>query len=61
MIALSMENPDQNFLILVAGTGDLQVQKDLLALHPRRALTNVDVLSFGVWLIGCLMNCIRKS
>lgn len=46
MIALSMENPDQNFLILVPEQATLQVQKDLLALHPRRALTNVDVLSF---------------
>lgn len=46
MIALSMEHPDQNFLVLVPEQSTLQVQKELLALHPSRALTNVDVLSF---------------
>lgn len=46
MIALSMEHPEQNFIILVPEQSTLQVQKDLLVLHPSHALTNVDVLSF---------------
>lgn len=46
MIALSMEHPKQNFIILVPEQATLQIQKELLLLHPSHALTNVDVLSF---------------
>lgn len=46
MITLSMEHPDENFLVLVPEQATLQIQKELLKLHPAHALTNVDILSF---------------
>ena len=46
MIHQSELHPDQNFLVLVPEQATLQVQKELLVLHPRHVLTNVDVLSF---------------
>lgn len=46
MIHQSELHPDQNFLVLVPEQATLQVQKELLVLHPRHVLTNVDILSF---------------
>lgn len=47
IIARSMENPRQNFLIIVPDQFTMQTQKDLVTLHPRGGIMNIDVLSFG--------------
>uniref|UniRef100_UPI004056CD39 helicase-exonuclease AddAB subunit AddB n=1 Tax=Acetatifactor sp. TaxID=1872090 RepID=UPI004056CD39 len=47
IINRSMENPKQNFLILVPDQFTMQTQKDLVTLHERGGIMNIDVLSFG--------------
>lgn len=47
MVDRSMERPDQNFLIIVPDQFTMQTQKDLVSLHPRGGILNIDVLSFG--------------
>lgn len=47
IIARSLENPRQNFLILVPDQFTMQTQKDLVTLHKRNGIMNIDVLSFG--------------
>lgn len=47
IIARSIENPRQNFLIIVPDQFTMQTQKELVTLHPRGGIMNIDVLSFG--------------
>lgn len=47
IIQESLENPDQQFLILVPEQFNMQTQKRLAALHPGGCLLNIDVLSFN--------------
>ena len=47
IIARSKENPKQNFLIIVPEQFTMQTQKDLVTLHERGGILNIDVLSFG--------------
>ena len=47
MIKRSMENPGQNFLIIVPDQFTMQTQKELVTLHERGGIMNIDVLSFG--------------
>ncbi len=47
IIRRSMENPKQNFLIVVPDQFTMQTQKDLVTLHERGGIMNIDVLSFG--------------
>lgn len=47
IITRAMENPRQNFLILVPDQFTMQTQKDLVTLHKRGGIMNIDVLSFG--------------
>ncbi len=47
VIQRSLEQPDQNFLILVPDQFTMQTQKELALLHPRGGILNIDVLSFG--------------
>lgn len=47
MINRSKENPKQNFLIIVPDQFTMQTQKDLVTLHERGGIMNIDVLSFG--------------
>ncbi|MBP5221983.1 MAG: hypothetical protein J6Z35_02325, partial [Lachnospiraceae bacterium] len=47
IIQRSLEQPDQNFLILVPDQFTMQTQKELALLHPRGGILNMDVLSFG--------------
>ena len=47
IIARSEENPRQNFLIIVPDQFTMQTQKDLVTLHNRGGIMNIDVLSFG--------------
>lgn len=43
----SVEQPRQNFLVIVPDQFTMQTQKDLVALHERGGIMNIDVLSFG--------------
>ena len=47
VIRRSKENPKQNFLIIVPDQFTMQTQKDLVTLHDRGGIMNIDVLSFG--------------
>ena len=47
VIKESMEHPKQKFLVLVPEQFTMQTQKDLVAMHPRHGIMNIDVLSFG--------------
>ena len=43
----SMEQPGKNYLIIVPDQFTMQTQKDLVSLHERGGILNIDVLSFG--------------
>ncbi len=43
----SLENPRQNYIVLVPEQFTMQTQKDLVTAHPRRGIMNIDVLSFA--------------
>ena len=47
IIEESMRNPSQNYIVLVPEQFTMQTQKDLVSMHPRRGIMNIDVLSFG--------------
>lgn len=47
IIGRSIESPEQNFLILVPDQFTMQTQKELVTMHPRGGIMNIDVLSFG--------------
>ena len=46
IIQESMENPKKQYLILVPEQFTMQTQKDLVSMHPRKGIMNIDVLSF---------------
>ena len=43
----SLKEPKKNFLIIVPDQFTMQTQKDLVMLHERGGILNIDVLSFG--------------
>ncbi len=43
----SMRNPTQNYIVLVPEQFTMQTQKDLVFMHPRKGIMNIDVLSFA--------------
>ena len=47
IIKESMEYPEQKYLVIVPEQSTLQTQKELVSLHPRRGLLNIDILSFN--------------
>lgn len=47
VIRESMENPKQRFYVIVPEQATMQTQKDLVRLHPRHSILNIDVLSFN--------------
>ncbi len=47
IIQRSMEDGRRNFLIVVPDQFTMQTQKELVNLHPRGGIMNIDVLSFG--------------
>ena len=47
LIRQSMEEPDGRFFALVPEQFTMQTQKELVRLHPRHGIMNIDVLSFG--------------
>ena len=42
-----MEYPEQKYLVIVPEQSTLQTQTELVSLHPRRGLLNIDILSFN--------------
>lgn len=46
LIQASQKHPDRNYRVIVPEQATLQVQKELVCLHPGHVLTNIDVLSF---------------
>lgn len=40
-------HPEQNYVVLVPEQFTMQTQKDLVTMHPRHGIMNIDVLSFG--------------
>lgn len=46
IIKESMEYPKKQFLLIVPEQFTLQTQKDLVSMHPRHGIMNIDVLSF---------------
>ena len=47
IIARSEKEPEGRFFILVPDQFTMQTQKDLVSLHDRKGIMNIDVLSFG--------------
>ncbi len=47
MIERSMEEPARNFLVVVPDQFTMQTQKELVSMHEREGIMNIDVLSFG--------------
>lgn len=46
IIQESMVNPDRQYLILVPEQFTMQTQRELVSMHPRKGIRNIDVLSF---------------
>lgn len=46
IIRESMENPGKQYLVLVPEQFTMQTQNNLVSMHPRKGLMNLDVLSF---------------
>lgn len=46
VIRESEEHPQKQFLVIVPEQFTMQTQKDLVTMHPRHAIMNIDVLSF---------------
>lgn len=47
IIEKAQENPEQQYILLVPDQYTMQIQRQMVQLHPGHALFNVDVLSFG--------------
>lgn len=46
IIQESMEHPGKQYLVLVPEQFTMQTQKELVMMHPRKGILNIDVLSF---------------
>lgn len=47
LIQESMEHPEKNFILIVPEQFSMQTQKDIVELHPRHGVMNIDIVSFG--------------
>ncbi|HIT91252.1 MAG TPA: helicase-exonuclease AddAB subunit AddB [Candidatus Merdenecus merdavium] len=47
VIEESMTYPKKNYIIIVPEQFTMQTQKDLVSMHPRKGIMNIDILSFG--------------
>lgn len=45
-IRMSMEQPDRRYLVVVPEQYTMQAQKEIIRLHPRHGVMNIDILSF---------------
>ena len=43
VIAGACENPNRNYIVLVPEQFTMQTQKELVRLHPRHGLMNIDI------------------
>lgn len=46
VIEKAIKNPNENYIIIVPEQFTMQTQKDIVKLHPRGGIMNIDVLSF---------------
>jgi ATP-dependent helicase/nuclease subunit B len=46
LIEQSMANPDTNYIIIVPEQFTLQTQKNIVTMHPRHGVMNIDIVSF---------------
>ncbi len=46
IIEASIQSPEKNFLVIVPEQFTMQTQKELVELHPKKGLMNIDILSF---------------
>lgn len=46
IIAKSIENPQQNYIVVVPEQYTMATQKRLVTMHPRKGILNIDVVSF---------------
>lgn len=46
IIKESLENPGRQFLVIVPEQSTLQAQKEIVTLHPRHGVQNIDIVSF---------------
>lgn len=46
IIEQSIREPDREFIVIVPEQFTMQTQKDLVMMHPRHGIMNIDVLSF---------------
>ena len=47
VIQESMKYPERNYIVLVPEQFTMQTQKDLVMMHERKGIMNIDVLSFA--------------
>ena len=47
IIKKSMDNPQKNYIIVVPEQFTMAVQKDIVELHPRHGVMNIDIVSFN--------------
>lgn len=47
LIKASMEHPQQNYMVIVPEQYTMQTQKNIVSMHPRHGVMNIDILSFG--------------
>ena len=47
LIQKSMDEPEREFLLIVPDQYTMQTQKDIVDMHPKHGIMNIDVLSFG--------------
>ena len=47
LIQESIAHPKENFILIVPEQFSMQTQKDIVALHPKHGVMNIDIVSFG--------------